>query len=666
MADFQPFGALVHTRFTQMSKNELFEVDIPPDALWALYLASFPEGTNPKFRVNTEHDCSCCRHFVRGLGNVVSIVNGERQSVWGVKGLEEPYQTVANALNAAVLAAPLSKLYRTTAKESKYGAASTKEVREGGHIHTWNHFHGEVAARHIVASPGSVVGDHATSMQVFKRGLEELRPEAFETVLILIDQKALYRGEEHITAIGLFQHAQAAYQALAPDKREAYLFTNALSKQVSLFRNTVIGTLLVDLSAGVPLDEAVRMFESKVAPANYKRPTALITPRMVEDAMKTITEAGLEPALRRRYATLKDVSVNNVLWADGRAKGQMKGGIEGLLMEAATTPSQAFDPKAAKDISIKDFMESVVPSAVSMSLHLRSSQQGNFMSLTAPIDPESPNLFKWDNKFAWSYDGNVTDSIKEKVKNAGGNVSAPLRVSLAWGNYDDLDLHAECPDGHVGFYEKKGILDVDMNAGGRRSREPVENLAWKHPKNGHYLIKVDQYNKRETSDVGFTLQLECNGEVQEFSHPQDLRHEVRALAFDYKDGQVLNLKVDPALTGGGAISQDKWGVQTETFVPVSTLMYSPNYWDGNAVGNKHWFFTLENCINPMPTRGIYNEFLKGDLEQHRKVFEVLGDRTKCAPTPEQLSGVGFSSTRSDKATILVKDGKSQQLYNVIF
>lgn len=68
----------------------------------------------------------------------------------------------------------------------------------------------------------------------------------------------------------------------------------------------------------------------------------------------------------------------------------------------------------------------------------------------------------------------------------------------------------------------------------------------------------------------------------------------------------------------------------------------------------------------MPRVGIYNEFLKGDLEQHRKVFEVLGDRTKCAPTPEQLSGVGFSSTRSDKATVLVKDGKSQQLYNVIF
>ena len=50
------------------------------------------------------------------------------------------------------------------------------------------------------------------------------------------------------------------------------------------FRNTVIGTLVQDLSAGVDLEVAVKSYETKVAPQNYKRPTALITKAMVESA----------------------------------------------------------------------------------------------------------------------------------------------------------------------------------------------------------------------------------------------------------------------------------------------------------------------------------------------------------------------------------------------
>ena len=73
-------------------------------------------------------------------------------------------------------------------------------------------------------------------------------------------------------------------------------------------------------------------------------------------------------------------------------------------------------------------------------------------------------------------------------------------------------------------------------------------------------------------------------------------------------------------------------------------MYSPNHWDGEKTGNRHYMFMLENCVNPEETRGIYNEFLKNELAEHRKVFEILGNKMKCEHTENQLSGVGFSST----------------------
>ena len=82
------------------------------------------------------------------------------------------------------------------------------------------------------------------------------------------------------------------------------------------------------------------------------------------------------------------------------------------------------------------------------------------------------------------------------------------------------------------------------------------------------------------------------------------------------------------------------------------------------MGNKHTFFILHGAKNDEPTRGIYNEFLHPRLEPHRKVFEVIGDKTKCQPTDGQLSGLGFSSTKRTNILIRVQQGKKQHLFNV--
>src|SRR5690606_21407108 len=102
------------------------------------------------------------------------------------------------------------------------------------------------------------------------------------------------------------------------------------------------------------------------------------------------------------------------------------------------------------------------------------------------------------------------------------------------------------------------------------------------------------------------------------------------------------------------------------FVKVNTLLLSPNYWDDQAAGNKHLFFILEGCANDEPARGIYNEFLRPELEKHRKVFEVLGNRTKCQPDGEQLSGLGFSFTQRNTATVRVKGDRLNATFNIKF
>lgn len=666
--NFDAFASRIEQQFRIMSQHELFTVAIPGDEVWAQYLAAFPEGTNPIYRVRTTHDCSCCRNFIKNLGNVVAIIDGEVVSVWHAEGLDEIYGTVAVALGTLVANAPINGVFR--AREPKYGEQTTYELTKECTLR-WDHLHAKIAARHYAGKDRErILGEFTGIQQVFKRGLEELKPEALDTVLELINSNALYRGEEHKRAVEAFHGLHHIYHNLQPKQREMLIWAN-LAHPAARFRNTVIGTLVQDLSEGIELERAVKSFETKVAPTNYKRPTALITPSMVKDAMQTIKDLGLEPALERRFAKLSDVSVNDVLWVDNALRSQMKGGLESLLLEAAKALIQS-DRLKAEDISMDDFTRTVLPQVTAMDVFMRNNQQGNLMSITAPVHGDGSSLFKWDNDFAWSYNGNITDSIKERVKSAGGKVDSRLRISLGWFNFDDLDLHCDGPLGHIYFGAKGGsnrdrnILDVDMNAGTGHSREPVENLAFDRLPKGTYHVWVNQFRQRERDNVGFTVEIESGDELQQYNYDRIIadKDQVQICTFHVSDTSIkfnINSELDEGFAG-----KDVWGITTERFLKVNTLMMSPNYWDGQQIGNKHWFFLLDGCKNPDAARGIYNEFLDSRLDKHRKVFEILGDKTKCAVTDEQLSGLGFSSTRGDTVLVNVTGPKLRKLYNIVF
>lgn len=657
MSDFKAFADAVNKRLTELSKtaDEFFVVDIPD--LFESYLNAFPQGTNPHFRERTEHDCNTCKHFVRNLGKVVTIQSGQINTIWDVNGLPAPYDVVAQALAKKVRNAKIISVFRT--KEVSYGHEKNIDNHDTSIV--WHHFHGKVPRQCVTNDPGAQKGRKEAVVGVFRRGLNEIRQKDLSTVLDLIKQNAIYRGQEFKKAVEGFKKIQKQY--IKEGKSETFAWCHCNDPAAS-FRNTVIGTLLTDLASGDDVETAVKKFEAKVAPTNYKRPTALITPKMIEQAITKLKELDLEDAVERRLARFEDLSVNDVLFVDNAVVSQMKDSITDLLLSSTSTKKQKA-PKEAIDISIADFISA---KHKNIELVLKAQHLSNFVALTAPVHSGIRNLFKWSNNFAWSYDGEVTDSIKERVAKAGGNVhDAKLRVSLAWFNYDDLDIHAHCPDGHIYYGNKCGngryqVLDVDMNAGGRRSREPVENLSWRSVRDGIYKISVNQFSKRETRDLGFKLQVESEGTTHDFHYDKGVTGTVNALTITIENGKVVSIDARSGVKGGGEINVEKWGVTTNTPTKVQTILLSPNHWEtANKVGNKHWFFILENCKTDEPVRGIYNEFLVGDLEPHRKVFEVLGSKTKCQPCEKQLSGVGFSETRSDVVTAIA-DGRPYSIH----
>lgn len=638
----------------------LFLTDVERDALWQTYLSSFPEGSNPIYKERTEHDCNACKQFIRPFGNVVAVVNNKLVSIWDFQ-MDGPYGEVAKAMSKFVKSAPIANVFVT--KVAKLGTDTSRVLEPNGDITKWDHFYFELPKKFVdknSVSEESVQAQYRDAKNVFKRSLDEITTDAVETVLELIAQNSLYRGEESKGALTAFLTYKKEYDKLPRQtgERDNYAWiTSTKAGAIAKMRNTAMGTLLVNLSDGMDLDAAVAAFEKIMAPANYKRPAAIVTRRMVEDAQKTVAVLGLENSLGRRYAVPDDITVNNVIFANRNSK-KAANAFEELAAKTTVNPKSF---SKVEEMSIADFIEKVVPKATRIEMLFENKHVNNLVSLIAPADKSAPPLFKWDNGFSWAYNNDVTDSIREKVKAAGGRVDGELRVSLSWYNYDDLDLHVVEPDGRKIYYGDKGPsrmsgqLDVDMNAGGPRSREAVENIIWTDKRRmgaGEYKVIVNNFCKRENVDVGFEVEIEHGGQIHKFAYAKAVadRESVHVATIKYGNGDVsITSALDSSVK-----SKDVYGIKTNSFQNVSMMMYSPNHWDGREVGNKHYFFIVENAVNPDTPRGFFNEFLRDDLLKQKRVFEALGNKMRVEPSNVQLTGFGFSSTQPNSVVVKVE------------
>lgn len=688
---FKDFVKAIQKNLQQMSKDSsrLFTVNVDTEELYNLYLDSFPAGTNEIYRERREYDCSCCRHFIRDVGNVVSIKNGELHTIWGINPVsDDKYNVVAAALDAYVKQKAVLGVFLK--KEKRIGTPENREMLPTGKINKYEHFFVDLPEICIFKEcyGHTLEGDLSQFRDVrnvFKRSLDEISKESVDTVLELIAQNSLYKGAEWKKQLTEFKNYQKEYGKLTDEQKELWIWEKSIAAGavIGKIRNHSIGTLLVNISEGMDLDLAVRKYEQIVAPVNYKRPKAIFTKKMLENAKKTITELGYMDSLQRRFATLDDITVNNILFSNKDAAKRITGAMD-LFDEMEQ--DVAIDPKRfskVEEISAEDFIKNVLPVAKELEVYLENKHIQNMVSLIAPEVADAKTMFKWNNGMSWAYTGNITDSdIKENVKAAGGSVTGIVRFSIQWndGNgKDNSDLDAHClePQGgdHIYFSHKisrytGGELDIDITDPIYQCKSnggvAVENITYpskERMKPGTYKFYVNQYSFRNSQ--GFKAEVEVNGEIHSYEYNSPVRGnvDVAEVILD----QSGNFKVVDKLPGNCAtISKDVWGIKTLQFTPVSVVCYSPNYWDEQkGIGHQHLFFMLKDCINPEEPNGYYNEFLKPELEQHRRVFEALGAKAHVKDVDDQLSGVGFSLTKRNDLIIKVK-GATERVVKVKF
>lgn len=678
--DFNTFRDMIANNFAKISKDatHIFEVEVDKDEFWNLYLDSYPEGTNLIYRKRREYDCSCCRHFIKSFGNVVVIKDNQVHTIWDIDTGDSTFQPVVDAMAKYIKDHVVTNVYVT--RFDKIGTHHNYEQTESGKIIEYDHFYVELPNKFVSrssSSPEEIKDQYRDVKNVFKRSLTEISMDSLMTVLELISSNTLYKGNEWKGVLEEFVKYKKDFDKLTSDiERDLFAWEKSLKAGavIGKIRNRSIGVLLVNISEGMDLDKAVSQYEKIVAPSNYKRPKAIFTQKMLDEAKATLSEMGYMDSLKRRYATLDDITINNILFSNKDSANRIAGAEDifaDMAKEASSKPKKF---SKLEEVPVETFIRDILPTAKKLEAYIENKHSENMVSLIAPVVADSKTMFKWNNNFSWSYTGNMTDSMmKERVKSAGGKVDGDLRFSIQWNDINtgsdnnDLDAHCITATGKEIYFGNKvdrttyGELDVDIIT--PANHVAVENITWANRNKmpvGTYKFFVHQFSNRGGRD-GFRAEIEFDGQIYSFDYNKELRQGEKVYVAEVTLDRNGNFTIKELLTSTTS-SKEIWGLNTNQFVPVSVVCFSPNYWDEqNGIGNKHVFFMLKDCINPEVPNGFFNEFLKEDLMKHKRVFEALGSKMRVTDTDDQLSGIGFCMTKRNDLIVKIKGNVERML-----
>lgn len=698
------FREAIQKKFDLMqSSGKLFRVVLTGQEIWDLYLKSMGSSIfrDPN---SSEWNCKLCSNWVRRYSNIVSInSNYEIETMFDVElPSESQYYNTVKILATAIKNSKIVNVFFETYQElnslnyekcsktanvfqlgipSNVKRYTTEEVQKFGvvnthDIYTFNHFALKVNKEFVDQSGKSVeaiMGDYRSAYDVFRRGMETISLDTLELVRDLINQGSLLDGTTHLFKVEAMIQLKKEYNDLAKTQRDNWFWDKSYKFQLAKFRNELIGTLCVELTEGEELNKAITTWNKRVDPANYMKAIAPITKFQIAEAQKFVVENGYEESFNRRCATLDDIKISEILHSNV-GDGTIKKVSIFDNVKATSTQHKRSEFDGVETVGIEKFMKDILPTCTSVEAFLTNNQEGNLVTLTTSAENSKP-IFKWDNPFSWTFNGNLAGKsmIKEEVKSKGGKVDGVLRFSMMWadgnGDNSDLDLHCIEPTNFKIYFGKKvspytgGNLDIDITQpGGKLAVENITYPSINRMQDGIYKLFVHQFANRNSK--GFKAEIEFDGELYSYTYDKSVNGNVQVAEVTLKNGKFTIKHILPATDGIG-VSKELYGLETNKFHKVNLVCLTPNHWGTNNVGNKHYLFMLEGCKSPTSIRGFHNENLLSELAQYRKVLEVLGTVQMVESTDKQLSGLGYNSTVREEL-ILRLSGSHKRVIKVKF
>ncbi|EJW14094.1 hypothetical protein M5X02_30905 [Paenibacillus alvei] len=661
--NYPHFSDAIKERFASFSNKPLFTTDV--EGLSDIFLDNLPE------HARQHYNCRCCRHFLNRFGSLVHIgENGEIVSVlWDEKETPKLFAKSVKEMKKAILKARVTGMFISS--DRVLGTPSS-----GG----WSHMSVELPRARVFNSrlktAGQEMAEKKEEFRILIAGLLAYPVEAVDTALALLQSESLYRGDRYV---GIAQWVKDLHEKREGAKNSrvrdniTWLAVATAPNGFCHIKSSMIGTLLDDIVSGYDTDSIVRRFADKMNPATFQRSQTAPTAGNIQQAEKIVEKLGIANSLQRRYATLEEIP--QFIW---KGKEVIKntaakmGGVFGNIKPRSVAKESILGSNVELPqtvMTFDKFQRTVMPTADSIEVMVDNPNR--LMALVTAADKYAPNILQWDNTFSWYYHGGIDGEIKRRVESAGGKYeNNEIRCSLIWENYTDLDLHAITPMGrHIHFANKVascgGNLDIDMNAGGRNSMTPVENIRWSNGKarEGRYQFFVHNFAERGNGITPFKVELEVNGKIFTFSGSLSNKQKVVAFDFHYIKGQT------PTITGTSYTSADAWSIPVNGFTKVKGITESPNLWGDNKATNAghHIFFLLEGCKDTSEGkgRGFFTETLQPELREVRKTLEAYTANTPIEGAEEASAcGVGYSKDSEWNLIVKVTTGNSTRLIKI--
>lgn len=648
--------------------------------LFATYLDGFGDPADRQ-----HHNCSRCRSFLNRYGHLVVIdqQGTVRSAMWDFIDTKETPILLSGAvlmLRAAVKRAKINGVFASSATE--WGTAKTGE---------WNHFAVTPAPSQVYQRAALTAGqqraEYRKEFDLLRRGLDDFSLEVFTKALAMFNSGVLNRSDRFLeTAADLVVLKTIATGTRNQQERDAHLWRAVATQHAGFvnFRNSVIGSLLEDLAAGLPAADITGRFNAKTRASVYQRAEVAPAAGAIEAAEKLVEKLGIAPALPRRYARLDELPA---LWKPVGAKpADQAGTVFGHIAakEVPAAAGAALDLPATT-ITWDKFRRTVLPGAMSLeALVPRSADR--FAALVTAVDEKAPPILQWDraeqrNPFSWYYASGIDAEIKRRVIGAGGqHADVDIRASLIWNNRNDLDLHVLTPAGHhIYFGAKRGLcggwLDVDMNIGGETTT-PVENIRWQKgvAPEGRYRFFVENYRFHEPirAATPFRVELEVNGEILHFDG-------ATAAGANHTASQVVVADFHYSRSGNSAMhtpgmrapsrEAGTWGLAPGAMVKVNAIVESPNMWGDKPTPHhgQHAFFVLDGCRDKTAGlgRGFFTEMLNSELRPARATLEAYAAAATIAGAEEaDACGLGMSNQAPWDLVLRVHTAAITQLYKI--
>lgn len=390
--EFQDLSRAVNQRVATLLTNgvKIFRTMADPELLWDGYLASLPEEERQ------HHNCSCCRHFIKRYGGLVTIDdNGNTESLlWCLpendKAVPEKYNPVLTYLNNVVA---YSKV--TGVLESDYGVLGFPVTG------VWSHFSLTLPKAYLntdkLKTAGQKTAERVEDFKNIRLALSQLTEHYLTQALTLLGTETLYRSEK---VIGPVQFLQKLKKLESNPVRSKVQRHNLLWKEIASApagflhpRASMAWTLLEDLMAGLPYDSVASRFKAKMNPDVYQRPQAAPTEGNVKRGEEIVAKLGVAKSLERRFARLDELKT---IWEPKKAETPAAtGGVFG----GVKTKGAKAEPKSMNvpttNITFDKLRRLHLPNAEKVEVYVFSGNQP-FMAFVTAEHADAPPILQWD------------------------------------------------------------------------------------------------------------------------------------------------------------------------------------------------------------------------------------------------------------------------------